>query len=226
MKFTPRQYLSWSSMDLFERNPKQWIRVYFYGEKSPTNRGMDFGKTMAEALENGDLTGDPVLDIVMERLPKFEIMDKVLQDPNGDEVDYFDPALGKTIKVKLPVLKGKGYRIPILAKPDTMKADGTGFNEYKTGQEPWTKEKANRHGQIDFYGTAFFLKNGFIPGNNKLVWVETGKTGNGAPDAKIGATGGIHEFNRTITMAQALKMMVRMKKAWEGMQKTCESEMI
>lgn len=224
--FTPRPYLSWSSMDLFERNPKKWLEVYFYGEKRRINRGMAFGRTMAEGLESGDLTGDPVLDLVMERLPKFEIMDKVLQDPKGAEVDYFEPVSGKWIKVKVPVLNSNGYRIPILIRPDSLKKDETGFKEYKTGQEPWTQAKVDKHGQMDFYGTGIYLKTGKIPVENELVYVETGKRANGPLDARIGATGAILRFKRVITMAQALKMMVRMKKTWIGIGKICEDEML
>ena len=64
---TPRKYLSWSSMDLLERDEEKWKQVYLFGEQKRINRGMAFGTQMAEGLENGEATGDPVLDLIMEK---------------------------------------------------------------------------------------------------------------------------------------------------------------
>lgn len=192
-------------MDLIERNPKKWRRVYILDEKLRANSGMVFGRQMADSLENGEMTGDPVLDLMIEKLPKFEIMDKPVE------------AVLKT---------AEGKKIRLLAKPDTMKADGTAFKEYKTGQEPWTQKKVDGSGQIDFYATTLYLKNGFIPTDVELVQVLTAKQGNGSLDVKIGATGDILRFKRVVTTAQVLKMMVRMKRAWELIEKICEEEFL
>jgi hypothetical protein len=203
---TPRPYLSWSQFDLFKRNPEKYKEIYIYGAKNPVNRGMAYGRQMAEGLENGEATGDPVLDLLMERLPKFEIMDKA-------------------IECELKTGRGKEI-IPILIKPDTLKTDMTGFKEYKTGQAEWTKKKADESGQITFYATGLFLKTGRIPVDIELVQVMTEKAVEGALDAKIGATGVIRRFPTVRTMSQILNMMVEMKKVWAGIKSLTEQELL
>ena len=201
---TPRPYLSWSSMDLFERSIEKWKEVYLYGLKLRVNRGMAFGKQMAEGLEHEEATGDAVLDLLMERLPKFEIMDQPVEC----------------------LLKNGKNPIPILIKPDTMKADGTAFKEYKTGQEPWTRKRVDESGQITFYATGLFLKTGKIPTDIELVHIQTEKQLNGSLEGKIGATGAINRHPTARNMAQVLNMMVRMKRAWEGIQKITTEEIL
>jgi hypothetical protein len=168
----------------------------------PVNRGMAFGRGMAEGLEHGEATGDPVLDLVMERIPRFEIMDKPLE------------AELKT---------GRGQRpIPLLAKPDTMRADMSAFKEYKTGQEPWSKHKVDGFGQITFYAIAMFCRTGKIPHDIELVHVETTKGEYG----RIEATGTIHRYMTVRNMSQILNFMVRMKRVWEGIAKVTEEELL
>jgi hypothetical protein len=191
-------------MDLLEHSVEKWKDLYFRGEQRRANSGMMFGRKMAEGLENEEATGDIVLDLLMERIPKFEIRDKAI-----------------TAEMK----NGK-KTVPLLAKPDTMKADMTAFKEYKTGQEPWTKKKADESGQITFYATTMYLITGRIPADIELVWVQTEKQPNGSLDVKIGATGEIRVFKTARTMADILKMMVRMKKAWELIEKICEEELL
>lgn len=191
-------------MDLLEKNPEKWKQVYLYNEKMRVNRGMAFGRTMAEGLEHGEATGDIVLDLLMERLPKFEIMDKPIE----------------------AVLKDGKRPIPLLAKPDTMKADMTAFKEYKTGQTKWTRRQVDESGQVTFYATVMFLIKGKIPHDIELVHVETAKEDNGPLDAKIGATGAIHRHPTKRTMSQVLNMMVRMKKAWREIERLTAEELL
>ena len=223
---TPRPYLSWSSMDLLERDEKKWIQVYLYGEKNMINRGMAYGKQMADGLENDEATGDTILDLVIAKLPKFEIMDKILTDEKGKEIEYFDRTSGKMILVKVPVLKCGKEKIPIIVKCDTMKVDMSAFKEYKTGQEPWSKKKVDDSGQITFYATGGFLKTGKIASDIELVHIQTAKQGDGQLDARIGATGEINRHPTRRTMGQILNMMVRMKKAWERMEKLTAEELL
>src|SRR3990167_2244103 len=201
---TPRPYLSWSSMDLFEHNPEKWKRAYLYEEKNRVNRGMALGRQMAEGLERGEATGDPVLDLLMAKLPKFEIMDK-----------EFDAELKDGKKI-----------IIIRAKPDTMKADMSAFKEYKPGQTLWTREQVNKNGQITFYATAMFLRTGKIPQDIELVHVETAKEDKEALDARIGATGGLYRHPTSRNMVDILKMQVRMIKAWRGIERIVSEELL
>ena len=144
---TPRPYLSFSQMTLFEMSPDKYIQKYIYEEKERISRNIALGKQLADGLENGELSGDPLLDLVMAKMPKFELMDKPFETElkNGKEV------------------------IKILAKPDTMKPDMTAFEEYKTSTRAWTQKMADESGQITFYTTAIWLKTGRIPSDIELV---------------------------------------------------------
>ena len=201
---TPRPYLSWSSMTLFENNLETWKRVYLYGERMKVNRGMAFGRTMAEGLEFGEVTGDPVLDLLIEQIPKFEIMDQPIE----------------------AVLKDGKNKIPLLAKPDTMKADLTAFKEYKTGQDSWTRKKADEWGQITFYATVLFILKGKIPSDIELIHIPTRKCDKNQPDSKLEATGEIIRFKTQRSMGQVLNMMVRMRKAWIWIQRVTAEEIL
>jgi len=202
-------------MNLFESNIESWKRVYLYDGKIPVNRGMAFGRKMADGLENDEITGDAVLDLVMEQIPKFEIMDKIVEDKNGISIEIKDYNDGKIKEYLLPVLKnGKQFEVPLLAKPDTMKKDLSAFKEYKTGQEPWTRKKVDEFGQITFYATVMFIISGKIPHDIELVHISTQKEVKGCVDSKIEATGMIYRYKTTRNMSQILNMMVRMKKAW------------
>lgn len=207
----PRAYLSWSQLSLFERSPARYKEVYLYGAKTPDNAGMAFGRQMAEGLENEEATGDPILDLLMAQLPKFEIMDKPI-----------------TAELK----NGKKI-IPLLAKPDSMKADMTGFLEYKTGQQKWSKTKVDQSGQITFYATVMYLKTGKIPHDIELVQVMTAKGTNEPLDAEFGAyegveiraTGEIRRIKTSRSIGQILNMMIKMKKAWQSINELCENEL-
>lgn len=192
-------------MNLFESNLESWKRVYLYGETMRVNRGMAFGRIMAEGLEHDEATGDPVLDLVMAQLPKFEVMDQPVH----------------------AILKNGKNDVPLLAKPDTMKADMTAFKEYKTGQAPWSRKQVDESGQVTFYATVLFILTQKIPYDIELVHVPTAKQGgNDAVDARIGATGDIYRHKTSRNMSQILNMMVRMKKAWEGIQRVTAEEML
>lgn len=201
---TPRPYLSWSSMILFEKNLATWKRIYLYGEKMPVNRGMAFGRQLADALENDRLTGDPVLDMVAETLPKFEIMDQPIET----------------------VIKDGKEEIPLLAKPDTTKADFSAFKEYKTGQEPWSRHQVDEWGQITFYATVMFLITKKIPHDIELVHVKTEKETPGDRYSRLRATGEIFRHPTSRSMSEILNMMVRMKKCWKGIQKVTAEELL
>jgi len=214
-------------MNLFENNVESWKKIYLYGGKIPVNRGMAYGRKMADGLENDEITGDAVLDLVMEQIPKFEIMDKIVEDKNGISIEIKNYSNGKNEVHLLPVLKnGKQFEVPLLAKPDTMKKDLSAFKEYKTGQEPWTRKKVDEFGQITFYATAMFIISGKIPHDIELVHIATQKEVKGCLDSKIEATGLIYRYPTKRNTSQVLNMMVRMKRAWEGMIKVTAEEML
>jgi len=197
---TPRKYLSFSQMALFEMNPQKYISQYIYGEKQRITRNMQYGTIMADALENDELSGDPMLDIMMTKIPKFELRDKAF------EVDLKDGK--KTIR--------------ILCKPDTMKADMTAFKEYKSSTRAWTQKMADDSGQITFYSTGMWLSTGKIPQDIELVCVVVKYN----EDGSLTPTGEIVRYRTQRSMVDIIKMCSRMKRAWAGINKLCESELL
>ena len=187
-------------MTLFEMSPEKYIERYIYNEKQRTSRNMAYGSIMAKGLEDEESTGDPMLDLMMAKIPKFDLMDK----PMETELKH-----GKEI-------------IPILIKPDTMKSDMTAFKEYKTSTRAWTQKMADESGQISFYATGIWLKTGRIPHDIELVCVVTEYDENGA----LRPTGELVRLKTQRHMSDIIKTTLRMRKAWEGIKKLCEKELI
>ena len=145
-----RAYLSWSQLNLWEQSPERYKEQYLYEKAFPINRGMAYGKTMADALEHDQDTGDIALDYAMSKLPKAGTMEK--------EIDW--EVMG----------------VPLFGKMDSAKDDLSLIDEYKTGTEKsWNQNKANQSGekgQLCFYGTAIYFKTKKIP-KARLSFVPT-----------------------------------------------------
>ncbi|MFA9262889.1 MAG: hypothetical protein ACEQSB_06105 [Undibacterium sp.] len=198
---TPRPYISWSSLELFEKSPEKWERLYLGdGKKVYENSGSRFGALMAKTLELDELSGDPAIDLAVSQLTKYEIPDKI-------------------VEVQMNVGRGKD---PIIlhGRPDTRTEDFAAFGEYKSGQAHWTQTKVDRCGQLTFYATI-----GYIFRGNKLVekmWLEqvvTEKMDSSDPQSELVPTGEILKFNSQRSLSDILNMMVRIKKGWQGMER-------
>ncbi len=197
---TPRPYLSFSQMTLFEMSPQKYADQYLYQKKQRITRNMAYGSMLADVLENDEATGDAILDMMMIKIPKFELMDIAF------EVDLKE---GKKV-------------LRLLAKPDTAKADYSAFKEYKTSTRAWTQKMADDSGQITFYATCMWLKTGKIPQDIELVNVPVKYNGDGS----LTPTGEMIRLPTKRTMVDIIKMCSRMKKAWAGINKLCESELL
>lgn len=218
---TPRPYLSFSQMSTFEMSKEKFKEQYLYGHKQRISKNMAYGSKMADGLENEEATGDVVLDMMMAKIPKFELMDKPIEDKKGKEIEYSRGK--KPIKVKVPTLYVDGKNdIPLLAFPDTAKKDDTAFKEYKTSVRKWTQKMADDSGQITFYTTCYWLKTGKLPEDIELVNVQVEY----AEDGSIRPTGEMWRYKTTRTMVDVIKMTSRIKKAWRGIKELCEEELL
>lgn len=195
-----RQYLSWSQLNLWEKTPDKYKDYYLYDEKMPINRGMAYGKKMADALEHDKDTGDVGLDLAMSKLPKAGKMET--------EIDW--EVMG----------------VPIFGKMDSAEEKNLSLiDEYKTGKEKsWNQNKANQSaqgGQICFYSASIYFKKKKIP-KARLSFVPTIKNESG----QVEATGEVITFEVQSTMKDVLEMGVRMKKAWKEIGEMCEKELL
>ena len=179
---------------------------------------MAYGSKMADGLEAEEFSGDPLLDLVMSRLPKFEIMDQPIIDPKGVEVWYERDQR----KVFVPVLKDGKDSIPLLAVPDSATTDYKGLKEYKTSVRKWTQKMVDESGQVTFYATAVWLAKGYIPEDIELVNAQTDYN----EDGSVGVTGNIFRMPTKRTMVDIIKMTARIKRSWAGIKELCEKELL
>jgi hypothetical protein len=142
---TPRPYLSWSQMNLFERDPAAYVAQYLDGVAEQVSAAMAFGKRIAGGLEAA-ATEDAEVEHLRTFLPKF-------------------PKKEYEIKVAYS-------GVPLLAKPDMFSPWRVCIGELKTGKFPWTQSRVNEHGQLKFYALAAWLKYRRIP-KVELYWAPT-----------------------------------------------------
>ena len=93
--------------------------------------------------------------------------------------------------------------VPILSFLDTYDPVANVFREYKTGKNPWTQTKVQRHDQLPFYATALKWGVGKMPEYCDLDWIETVESSDAADTdfwhkshKVIHVTGHITSFHR------------------------------
>ena len=139
----PKEYLSWSQMNLWETSPQKYIDTYIYGKEFFETKEMRFGKWVAAKIETGQRV-DPKVDHLLQMLYKRRYKE------NEIVVDF--------------------EGIQLKAGFDSI--DKYGFDEYKTGKVLWDATRANKHGQLDFYALCFKLEMGYLP-DIALHWLPT-----------------------------------------------------
>ncbi len=149
----PKEYLSYSQIQLWKNDPKRYIELYFNGrnELRISNSGMEYGKVVAEALEKGIQTGDLLTDAAMLLLPKYDIADQEIRTTIKTEDGCFD----------------------VIGRPDSMSSATKDFLEYKTGKGAWTAKKAQKHPQMVFYAMLIYLAHKVVLPGAKLIWIQT-----------------------------------------------------
>lgn len=155
----PKSYISWSQLNLWETSKQKYIDTYIHGKTPFQSKEMRFGKVFALGLD-GNAT-------LPENAP---LIAKLLHSRKWRETE---------LNVSLD-------DIPLKMIFDSVDTDG--FDEYKTGKVPWTKEFAEKHGQLDFYALGFKIEFGFIP-EIALHWIPTFQDETG-----IHVLGEIHTF--------------------------------
>lgn len=183
----PHGHLSWSGLSTWERSPKEYAEKYILNQSQRTNSGMEFGKYVADGLEQDE--ADATIEALRARLPAYD-----------------------TREHKVEVV----YRgIPLMGRIDTYRGKDGAFREYKTGRRdnlgnpPWTPAKAREHGQIAFYALMLWLQTKKIPPTAYLDWIETVVR----EDGTVGLAENIHSFPVPVTIEMIVKMGARIEKA-------------
>ena len=192
--------LNYSQIALFERSPQEYANQYIYNEKQRITRNMQYGTQLADGLEVDEATGDPLLDFMASMLPKYELMD---------------------IPIFAELENGK-EKIKLRGRPDSAKKDYSSFYEYKTSTRPWTQKMVDQSGQITFYATVIWLKTKKIPQDIELICIGTRYQ----DDGSLTVSGDMVRVPTKRTMMDIIKMCSRIRKAYAGIKKLCEKELL
>lgn len=140
------KYLSWSKMNLFEKDPNQFYQVYFEGLDQYRSKFLELGSRLSKVLENGiDEERDPTFEFVATFLPAY-------------------PEREKDMKV---VFEG----VPLRIKLDGWNKKTFTVGEYKSGRR-WTQSMVDKCDQLTFYAAVIWMIYKKIP-NFLLHWAKT-----------------------------------------------------
>lgn len=143
---TPRNYLSYSQLMLWERSPELYCKVYLDGIKQPENQYIKVGKALAERLETGIETDNELIEYLALFLPKYPKVEfEIMADWEG---------------------------IPLMGKLDCFEPNGRIIGEIKTGK-CWTKNMVDKSDQLTFYSLLVWLKYKRVPSEIRLHWAKT-----------------------------------------------------
>ncbi len=146
MAIKRRDYLSWSQLNIWEKNPNLYYEIYVLGLEAPYTKWMKKGKDLAEYLKNGGEADNDVKSIakLIPTYPEKEFEIKAKLNKNINLLGYLDSFDPKELKIY----------------------------EYKTGKK-YTQKMADKLGQLDFYTLLVWLKYQKLPKSIKLIWIET-----------------------------------------------------
>lgn len=196
---SPRGYLSWTQVDMWERNRERYIRKYIHGENIDIrNSGIDYGKKVATALEDGIETGDVLTDAIITLLPAYSVNEHEITVPMATQ-------WGDTV---------------LMGKIDTFDPETLSFMEHKTGRVKWTYGKAEKHGQMRHYATLIWLKHKKLPPRAQLNWIQTEEV-----DGVVRPTGKIEPFNIQLGMREVLEYMARVAKVAKEIDEVYRAEL-
>ncbi len=206
MKIKRRDYLSWSQLNTWEKNPNLYYEMYVLNLEAPFTKWMKKGKDLAEYLEYLDW-----LESKNKQLKKYADKSNYKDeewdiDEDIKQVADFIPRYKHSefeMKVKLENINLLGYF-------DSFDDDTLDLYEYKTGKK-YTQAMANKLGQIDFYALMIWLKYKKLPNSIKLIWIETETI-----DDEVKFTGKIKTFEVKKTMKDIIKIIGRIHKAKKG----------
>jgi len=183
---SPRGYLSWSQLNLWEKDPNMYYQVYWEGLDQFRTKYLELGKRMATTLENGfDEAHDPLFEMLAVFMPHY---------PKQE----FD-------------LKTVFEGIPLVGKLDGFNEATLTIGEYKTGKN-WTQSMVNQSGQLTFYSLLVWLKYKKLPNNIFLHWARTDEDMEG----NLKLTGDIRTFPTQRSLKDLILFSKRIKAAWLG----------
>lgn len=181
--------LSWSGLDLWERDPEEYKQVYFFGNKRYVNDAMKFGTHIADVLAGKAKPQNHTEQSV-----------KLLCQKHGNP-EY-------EIKVKLQTNAGP---VELVGYVDDLCTKTFEFIENKTGTGKWTQKKADGHGQLHFYYLLVILAKGTRPRRAILQHLETQLDANAPLGRSL--TGNIYPYEVYLDVGHELEIRRRIENA-------------
>lgn len=212
----PRPHLSWSQLYCWTTNPNRYRKEYFEHAEKLDTPYLRFGGVFSKMVED--------LCEIMKRIPdRHQAVQELKKDYPMDENM-------ESVLMELPIEGISEYEIrckingliPVLAYLDKYIEQENAIGEYKTGLQPWTLARVQKHDQLIFYAVALKWCGKPIPDYADLHWIETKETQeeqvdfwrNGAKIIK--ATGRIKSFHRVFDEREFSRMEELITRvAWE-----------
>ena len=207
---TPRPYLSWSQLSLFEKDPNLYYQVYVEGLDQFRTKYLELGKRMADVLENGfDEEHDPMFEYIgmfMPSYPHREFQIPRLINEGEKSGCKCSKCLARGIEKPL-VFEG----VPLYGKLDGFDDKTLTIGEYKTGKK-WTQGMVDKADQLTFYTLLVWLKYKKFPKKIFLHWARTDEDLEG----NLKLVGEIKTFETKRRLADLILLSKRIKNAWKG----------
>lgn len=181
--------LSWSGLDLWEKDPDEYIRVYFKGGKTFQNDAMRFGSHIADMLCGKAKPQNHTEQSVKLLAHKYN-------SPEHHIEIVLDSNVGK---------------IPLNGYIDDLSTEHFNFIENKTGTTKWSFKKAENHGQLHFYYLLIILATGTRPRQGMIQHLETVK----AAHTQFGRalTGNIYHYEVELSVGHEMEIRRRIENA-------------
>jgi hypothetical protein len=187
---SPRPYLSWSQIHLFERSPELYARKYIYAEEEAITEAVSLGKSLAQALELQVMTGVGALDSLLTRFPTY---------PHRE------------FKIEATL---EGIEVPLYGVLDGFDEEQLRIGEYKSGII-WDQKMVDESGQLKMYALMVWLKYQQMPNEVMLHWARTHYNERG----ELGFAGEIESFEAKIVLTDLMIFSNRVREAWAGIKK-------
>jgi hypothetical protein len=208
-------------------NKPRYIKEYFEDGDRLKTRYLDFGSTFSKMVERLGEIMEGVHDryVAIQELkkeyPMDENMESVLMELDIEGISEYQIGNSGKPDDTTPICKIRGG-VPILAYLDKYITRNGAIQEYKTGLQPWTQARVQKHDQLPFYGVALKWSGKRLPDYADLHWIETAETQKEHVDfwrdgdKIIKATGKIKTFHRELDPREFDRMEdLIVKVAWE-----------
>jgi hypothetical protein len=93
----PNGYLSWSQIDLWQKNKNQYIERYFHRGRSLWTKELDFGRKIHKLIEDGMFKHR---DLIIHDIAEYEIRVPIFNVPILAKIDSFNSVVNAFVDYK------------------------------------------------------------------------------------------------------------------------------